>query len=460
MKRPLRAALAIAGSLAVGVAAAQITIQIGPSRPDPVRDGRLWKTGYIVSANSGLCLAVQAGWGGEGSNVIQDTCGSAGTVWSLRDLGGREFAIINEDTGYALDVTRSSMEDGANVQQWGWNRTFAQRWRVENMGRDLVQIVNQGSGKCLDVEFRSRQPGANVQQYRCTGGANQLWQLRPAVAGGPALPGRPPAVVSPPVPPVAVEARPQGRLVYAGMIVSRATGKCVDVERSRREDGVNIRQWHCNGTDAQLWDVIDLGRGEHAIVSRASGKVMDVYGDYRSGANVAQQTWYGSAHQRWRIEPAGRGFSRFINVGSGKCLDLEGGRGEDGVNIQQYDCHGGENQQWRIEIRGSGPQWSARPDPNPVAGNLHQSWAEPPPPYAIGVFTAHAEEFGGAVELAVYSDGVVALMLPNRARMDGYFRNGELYLGFNRYQVEETGNGFRARAVGERAPPIQFRRVR
>lgn len=430
----------------------------------PVNDGRLWQRGEIVSANSGLCLAVQAGWGGEGSNVIQDVCGSSGTRWSLRDLGGREFVIVNDDTGYVLDVTRSSMEDGANVQQWGWNRSYAQRWRVDTTGRDLVQIVNQGSGKCLDVEGRSREPGANVSQYRCTGGANQLWRIQSVAVAQPPIVGRPPVVVPPPArpplqPPVA--GRPQGRIVYAGMIVSRASGKCVDVERSRTDDGANIRQWSCNGTNAQLWDMIEVGRGEVAIVARVSGKVMDVYGgDYRNGANVSQQRWYGSAPQRWRIEPAGRGFSRFVNVGTGKCLDLTGGGFEDGVNIAQFDCHGGENQQWRIEVRGSGPAWGGHWDPNPVTNRPNQNWSEPPPPFAVGVFSANAPEFGGQVELSVYSDGVVALMLPNRARMDGYFRNGELYFGFNRYEIEETGNGFRARAVGDRALPIQFRRIR
>ena len=418
----------------------------------PVNDGRLWQRGEIVSANSGLCLAVQAGWGGEGSNVIQDVCGRLGTRWSLRDLGGREFAIVNDDTGYVLDVTRSSMDDGANIQQWGWNRSYAQRWRLDATGRDFVQIVNQGSGKCLDVEGRSREPGANISQYRCTGGANQLWRIQSVAVAQP--PVRPP--IQPPL-----ASRPQGRVVYAGMIVSRASGKCVDVERSRTDDGANIRQWSCNGTNAQLWDMIDLGRGELAIVARVSGKVMDVYGgDYRNNANVSQQSWYGSAPQRWRIEPAGRGFSRFVNVGTGKCLDLASGGFEDGANIAQFDCHGGENQQWRIEVRGSGPAWGGTWDPNPVTNRPNQSWSEPPPPFAIGVFSANAPEFGGPVELSVYSDGVVALMLPNRSRMDGYFRNGELYFGFNRYEIEETGNGFRARAVGDRALPIQFRRVR
>ena len=46
------------------------------------------------------------------------------------------------------------------------------------------------------------------------------------------------------------------------MIHSRATDKCVDVERGGLAEGTNIRQWSCNASSAQIWDVVDVGR-EH-----------------------------------------------------------------------------------------------------------------------------------------------------------------------------------------------------
>jgi hypothetical protein len=94
------------------------------------------------------------------------------------------------------------------------------------------------------------------------------------------------------------------------------------------------------------------------IVSRASGKVMDLVGSQSTnGGNIAQYTWNGGNNQRWRIEQAGRGFVRIVSLASNKCIDLDNAGGDDGVNVQQWECHGRENQEWRIEVLGNGLGW-------------------------------------------------------------------------------------------------------
>lgn len=319
--------------------------------------GRILETVNFVGVGSRLCVVVASRDSRDGINVEQGSCSADTASWDLIDVGGREVAVVNRATGKVLDVNGASQDDGANVQGWSWNGTGAQRWRTEGSS-SRTRLVNVNSGKCLDVSNSATHSGANIAQFRCNGGDNQRWQLRtvsssanrPWVGGEPVRPY--------PGTPNVSGGRPSGRLVYAGMIVSRATSKCIDVEKASRDDGTNIRQWTCNGTPAQLWDFIEVARGETVIVSRASGKVMDLVGSQSTnGGNIAQYTWNGGNNQRWRIEQAGRGFFRIVSLASNKCIDLDNAGGDDGVNVQQWECHGRENQEWRIEVLGNGLGW-------------------------------------------------------------------------------------------------------
>jgi hypothetical protein len=140
---------------------------------------------------------------------------------------------------------------------------------------------------------------------------------------------------------------PSGRVFFSGGIVSRLSGKCLDVEGRSNRDAANVQQWSCSGGSNQLWDVIDLGRGQFSIVSQGSNKVLDVVGaSTQDGASVQQYRWGGGDNQRWRVERVGDGAYRIVNVGSGLCLDVQGAKREDGANIQQWSCSGGANQAW------------------------------------------------------------------------------------------------------------------
>jgi hypothetical protein len=72
-----------------------------------------------------------------------------------------------------LGVAMASRAKVANVQQFPWNGSGAQRWRVQGS-----QIINVNSGKCLDVAFQSRGDRGNVIQWDCHRGASQSWQIR------------------------------------------------------------------------------------------------------------------------------------------------------------------------------------------------------------------------------------------------------------------------------------------
>lgn len=143
---------------------------------------------------------------------------------------------------------------------------------------------------------------------------------------------------------------PPGRVWASGGIISRNSGKGLDVEGRSTKDAANVQQWEFGGGSNQLWDFVDLGRGQYAIVSQGSNKVIEVANSRgEDGTNIIQNHWNGGDDQRWRLERVGNGFFEIINVHSGKCIDVEGKKTENGANIQQWACGGGTNQLWKIQ---------------------------------------------------------------------------------------------------------------
>lgn len=449
--------------------------------------GNLVAAGAISNANSNLCLDVARAAADDGLNVQLGACGSPTAHWDLADLGGGEYALVNRLTRRVLDVAGGAFHDGANVQQYSWNNSGAQRWRLESLphvASGVVQIVNQRSGKCLDVSDRGNTAGANIHQWQCHGMENQQWRLSRAAtqairsgitpATTPiAVLGERPHAAPPPLHGVkpysgggqampTATPRVDGRLLHSGMIISRASGKCMDVEGAKKDDGVNIRQWACNGTDAQLWDFFDLGRGELAVVARASGKVMDLVGASRqNGANIAQYTWHSGDNQRWRMETAGRGFFKLVSVASGKCVDVDetdGGK-HDGANIHQWQCHGNENQQWRVEISGVGAGWNQSPPPS--GSTLPNArFSDAPPAALVGSWEGVNPIHQSRIRLTIYADGTAQAIVHDDLRVNGYYRNQQLYLGAERYDIQPERHGMRTSQVGQPNNVVHYSRVR
>ena len=143
---------------------------------------------------------------------------------------------------------------------------------------------------------------------------------------------------------------PQGRTWFSGGIIARSSGKSLDVQNRSTQDSASVQQWDFAAAANQTWDVIELGRGEFALVSQGSNKVLDIAGGSTAdGANVIQYRWHGGDNQRWRLERAGGGFFQVVNVGSGKCLDVRGNSQENGAVVQQWNCAGVPNQQFRLQ---------------------------------------------------------------------------------------------------------------
>jgi uncharacterized repeat protein (TIGR03803 family) len=132
-------------------------------------------------------------------------------------------------------------------------------------------------------------------------------------------------------------------------IVSRGSGKCLDVFGASTEAVAAVIQWVCHGGANQQWRLEPAGGGAFRIIARHSGQALDVYGALLDDVTpIIQWPVHSGDNQAWTLEPASDGYVRFVARHSGKALDVEYASVDDGARVIQYTGHGGTNQQWLL----------------------------------------------------------------------------------------------------------------
>jgi alpha-amylase len=133
-------------------------------------------------------------------------------------------------------------------------------------------------------------------------------------------------------------------------VISKNSGKCMDVSGNEMGNAANVHQWDCHGGNNQLWYVTANGQGNYTFKAAHSGRCLDVSGvSTATGANVYQWDCHGGDNQAWALIPQGGGYYMITAKHSGKCLDVAGVSRDNGANIYQWDCHGGDNQLWKLQ---------------------------------------------------------------------------------------------------------------
>jgi len=134
-------------------------------------------------------------------------------------------------------------------------------------------------------------------------------------------------------------------------IVSKKSGKCLDVQGLSGDDGANVQQYPCHAGKNQMWRLIRTDDDLWFIIAVHSGKCLDVKNQSTADqVNVQQYQFHGGDNQKWELIPAGDGYYRIRAKHSGKCLDVEGASTADSANVQQYQCHHLDNQKWKFEL--------------------------------------------------------------------------------------------------------------
>lgn len=217
-----------------------------------------------------------------------------------------------------LDVKNGDFSDGANVQLYDGNGTFAQKWNVTKVaGRaNSYRFESVCSGKYLTAD------GFNVCQRELDDSEVQIWTPRVSERGG-----------------VVLE--------------NSANDKVLDVAGASTVNGTDVQVYGSNGTDAQRFyvDQVDpLQDGMYTLHIGSNYKqVVDVAGGSSSdGANIQSWESNNSGAQKWNIFKNNDGSYRIINAVNGKALDVSEAKAYVGANVQQYTWNGSNAQKWIV----------------------------------------------------------------------------------------------------------------
>lgn len=130
-------------------------------------------------------------------------------------------------------------------------------------------------------------------------------------------------------------------------LVSKLSGKALDVANASIDEGANIHQWSATGGSNQKWTLTYNSEGYYTIVSVNSGKALTVEGGSAdNGANIMQWTLNEGVDQQWQVVDLGNGYFNLVNRNSGKLLDVWEAAGFESANVAQWESNGGDNQKW------------------------------------------------------------------------------------------------------------------
>lgn len=149
-------------------------------------------------------------------------------------------------------------------------------------------------------------------------------------------------------------------------LICSLTGKALDLANGTVDDGTNIRQWSDNNSLAQRWNLVADGStvtygGEtydtYLIeTAKDSGYVAAVSGSSPSaGANVLLWSKTGSGGQRWAFVPVpalteGGTYELVPAVAEGVRVDISGGSTANGANAQIWSANGGDAQRFEAGV--------------------------------------------------------------------------------------------------------------
>jgi phosphatidylinositol-3-phosphatase len=133
-------------------------------------------------------------------------------------------------------------------------------------------------------------------------------------------------------------------------LISKNSGKCLDVTGKSTSRGVQLQQWTCWGGDNQKFQFTAVPGG-YKITAKNSGLQLDVEGGpsaTQNGVPIIQWPYWGGSSEIWNFVPSLDGSYSLTVLSTHKCADVTGKSTSNGATIQQWYCTGGTNQKWKL----------------------------------------------------------------------------------------------------------------
>lgn len=253
--------------------------------------------------------------------IAYDTIGEKSTAVKLGGsnlISGMSYYITNKNSGLSLDLPEGKLESGTNIQQWDFNKCWAQQWKLISVDEKYFRIVSLGDeSKCVAVAESSAADGVNVELQEYKGSDNQLFSL--IKTGN-----------------------------YYGIVSKCSGGKGgLDVFEWSTENGGNINQFAYNEYDCQLWKIEPV----HPSVTSGYYTMRNL----NSGLYIAEKS--GSAVQSsaltWNITKQSDG-TYILQTADEKTLTVENNSSENGADIVLAEYKGDKSQKFNIQCNKDG----------------------------------------------------------------------------------------------------------
>ncbi|MBC7530178.1 MAG: RICIN domain-containing protein [Oligoflexus sp.] len=132
-------------------------------------------------------------------------------------------------------------------------------------------------------------------------------------------------------------------------LVSKFSGKCLDVTDHSFAVNVQLQQWNCTANSNQKFRLEDAGDKSFHLIAQEANRYLRVGSDHlTNGAWIVQSVDGSGDSPRMFITPShGDSFKVKFKL-SNKCLDIDGPTLKAGAKAQQWECHDGANQDWQF----------------------------------------------------------------------------------------------------------------
>jgi hypothetical protein len=272
---------------------------------------------YNVNATNNLVL--------RGGEIIGDGAGYGLSALTAYDVGGvfANNVVVGADPNIypAGNFFPSSIDQVGFVNYAGGDYRLAATSPYKNAGTD---------SKDLGANLTSAPSAASAPTPPATPTPNP-----PATPDAPSTP-TPPSNPAPNIPSSWVN------------IISKNSGKCLDVAGISTDALAPMQQWSCWGGDNQKF-LFSPVVGGYEITAKNSNLQLDVLGQSMSdSASVIQYPFWGGANEIWQVSPTSDGYVTLTPLNSGKCLNVSGSSGADGALTEQMTCSGIDSEKWSL----------------------------------------------------------------------------------------------------------------
>jgi beta-N-acetylglucosaminidase len=269
------------------------------------------------SVSTQFVLDVAGGSSANGANVqiYQSNNTFAQKFNVVFDANTGYYTITNVMSGKALDVAGAGTWSGANVNMYQANKTRAQMWAIESDGKGGYVLYSACSGLALDVANASARNGTNVQTYKPNKTAAQSWTFSAA------------------------------RMLDNGVyLVKSALGTALDAAGNATAVGTNIQAYTLNATLAQRFKLTYKDSGYYTLECLNSGLLV---GAVASSGNVQLTNTAVDDSKLWQPLAAGDGYVVFKNK-TGKVMGVQNGSTAAGANVWVSQANSATAQKWNF----------------------------------------------------------------------------------------------------------------